>query len=122
MVLEHINDTATLISLVNVLLFFVNVLLFFVNYSSYKTLKDQLENQLYASFIKDVLEIDKILIKYPEYRKYIVESEPLPKYMKSDDLNRLLSIEEMVIDSMENVAAHLSKIPKNQSRTWYDYL
>ena len=42
--------------------------------------------------------------------------------MKSDDLNRLLSIEEMVIDSMENVAAHLSKIPENQSRTWYDYL
>ena len=119
MLLEYITGAATLISFVAVIL---NVLLVCVNIFSYKTLNNQLKNQLYASFIKDVLEIDKILIKYPEYRKYIVESDPLPKYMKSDDLNRLLSIEEMVIDSMENVAAHLSKIPKNQSRTWYDYL
>ena len=93
-----------------------------------KTTVDQIEstkNQIYTSFVEDCLKLDQLMIQYPECRKYNLEpGDKQIVYEITDELlkNRVLSIEELIIDSLENVCTYLDFIPENQRVTWIDYI
>ena len=80
-----------------------------------------LKNQVYTTFVNGVLEIDKILIQYPELRKYVVDKEPIDPSMDENNIARLMSIEELIIDSLENIETYKDCIPESELQTWEDY-
>ena len=82
---------------------------------------DELKNQVYKSFVNDALGLDQLIIQYPEYRKYALGDAPIPDTMTEEEIARLFSIEEYIIDSLENVHTYLDKIPESQRETWIDY-
>lgn len=82
---------------------------------------NSLKNQVYTTFVNGALEIDKILIQYPKLRKYVVDKEPIDPNLTEEEIARLMSIEELVIDSLENIEAYKDSIPESQLRTWEDY-
>ena len=102
--------TAIVISLVS---------LFVALYQSYG-LKKTLDNQIYESFISNSLEIDRLLIEYPEMRKYVYYGEKVDE--NTPDLDRLMSIVEFVVDAVENIEVYNKYIPKNRREGWLKFV
>ncbi len=83
-------------------------------------MKVTLDNQIYASFVNNSLEIDHILIKYPEFRKYVYGGLPVDE--NTPDIDRLMSIMELVIDITENIEVYERYIPKSRRTGWLAFV
>ncbi len=83
-------------------------------------LKITLGNQIYESFVANSLEIDRLLIEYPEARKYIYYGAPVDD--TTPDIDRIMSIMEFVIDAMENIEVYKKYIPKNRREGWLKFV
>lgn len=86
---------------------------------------EALRNQIYTSFVEDCLQLDQMMIQYPECRKFNFDRGEKKLIADIDDETlrcRVLSMEEFIIDSMENVCTYLPQIPPDQCETWIDYI
>lgn len=83
-------------------------------------LKRTLDNQIYESFISNSLEIDRLLIEYPEMRKYVYYGERVDE--STPDLDRIMSIVEFVVDAVENIEVYKKYIPKNRREGWLKFV
>jgi len=77
-------------------------------------------NQIYQNFVSNSLEIDKALIAHPELRKYIYGNEPVDPEKVNVDL--LLSVEELVVDVVENVKIFENQIPRENLIGWKNFI
>jgi hypothetical protein len=77
-------------------------------------------NQIYQNFVSNSLEIDKALIAHPELRKYIYGNEPIDP--DKVDVNLLLSVEELVVDVVENVKIFEKQIPHDNLIGWKNFI
>lgn len=83
-------------------------------------LKRTLDNQIYETFISNSLEIDRLLIEYPEMRKYVYYGEKVDE--NTPDLDRLMSIVEFVVDAVENIEVYKNYIPRNRREGWLRFV
>lgn len=87
-------------------------------YQSY-SLKRSIDNQIYSSCITNSLEIDRLLIERPELRKYIYYGEEIRD--DTPDLERIMSIEEFIVDAVENIEVYHRYIPKDRRDGWLKF-
>lgn len=83
-------------------------------------LKATIDNQIYQSFVSYSVKIDEMLITYPELRKYIYGNEPVDE--NSPDLDRLMSMVELIIDCVENIEVYKKYLPRNRKSGWLQYV
>jgi len=83
-------------------------------------LKATIDNQIYQSFVSNSVKIDEMLITYPELRKYIYGNEPVDE--NSPDLDRLMSMVELIIDCVENIEVYKKYLPRNRKSGWLQYV
>ncbi|MBQ8000349.1 MAG: hypothetical protein IJ298_03935 [Ruminococcus sp.] len=79
-------------------------------------LQATINNQIYQSFLNNSLEIDRILIEYPQFRKYVYGNEPIDENTK--DIERIMSVMELMIDVSENIEIYKKYIPKSRRKGW----
>ncbi len=77
-------------------------------------------NQIYQNFVSNSLEIDKALIAHPELRMYIYGNEPVNP--EKVNVNLLLSVEELVVDVVENVKIFEKQIPRENLIGWKNFI
>lgn len=77
-------------------------------------------NQIYQSFINNSVTLDKILIQYPELRKYVYDNEPVDD--ETDDIDRIVSTIELIIDITENISVYKKYIPRNRRQGWLKFV
>ena len=73
-------------------------------------LRTTIKNQIYQNFVNNSLEIDRMLIEHPQFRKYIYGNETVNK--DTLDLDLLMSMIELVNDVVENIYVYEKYIPK----------
>lgn len=88
-------------------------------YQSYN-LRVTINNQIYQSFITNSVEIDKTLIDYPQIRKYVYDNAPLPE--SQEELDRILSTMELIVDITENIEVYNKYIPKIRREGWMRFV
>ena len=88
-------------------------------YQSYN-LKATINSQIYQNFVANSLEIDRILIEKPELRKYIYYGEPVDE--NTEDLDRILSFIELVVDISENIEVYKKYIPESRKEGWFTFV
>lgn len=94
--MEILNIIATIISIISLIaVLFQSIIL-----------KVTIDNQIYSSFISNSVELDKILIEYPDIRKYVYDNEPVTD--QTPDLDRIMSVVELAIDITENIEVYIS--------------
>jgi len=81
-----------------------------------KQLDDSTKSQVYQGLIDNSLKLDELLIKYPEYRKYVYGSEEITE--ETSDIDKLMGILDFVVDVVDNIVAHEEFIPKTELRGW----
>ncbi|MDR1184987.1 MAG: hypothetical protein LBK67_09350 [Coriobacteriales bacterium] len=88
-------------------------------YQAYN-LRITIGNQIYQSFVTNSIEIDKILIKYPHLRKYVYDNEPVDD--STDELDRIMSVIELMTDITENIEVYRKYIPKTRYDGWMQFV
>lgn len=83
-------------------------------------LRCTIKNQIYESFISNSVEIDKLLVQYPDLRKYVYDNECVSD--KTDNLDQIMSIVEMIIDVIENIEVYKKYIPKERRNGWMQFV
>ena len=78
------------------------------------------KNQVYQNFVNNSLEIDRILIQYPEMRQYVYSDTPINR--ESVDIPLLMSITELLIDVLENIEVFKDQIPRERIKGWMDFV
>lgn len=92
--MDILNIIATVISIISLIaVLFQSIIL-----------KVTIDNQIYSSFISNSVELDKILIEYPDIRKYVYDNEPVTD--QTPDLDRIMSVVELAIDITENIEVY----------------
>lgn len=79
-------------------------------------LKLTIESQIYQSFITNSLEIDKVLVEHPHLRKYVYYNEEVND--NTENLDEIMSLIELIIDTTENVEVYKKYIPKSRRDGW----
>ena len=93
--------------------------LLFVVYQS-AVLRTTLHNQIFESFVDNSLKIDDILITYPELRKYIYYGAEVNE--STPDLDRIMSVVELIVDTLENLDIYKKYIPKDRLPGWINFM
>jgi len=88
-------------------------------YQSYN-LRVTIGNQIYQSFVGNSVEIDKILTEYPHIRKYVYDNEPVDN--NTEDLDRIMSVIELIIDITENIEVYKKYIPITRRDGWLQFV
>lgn len=109
-VTEWIQVLASLATIVTILFLFFQ--------SRMQTLSTK--NQVYQNFVSNSLEIDKVLIQYPQFRKYIYGNEPLDT--SNPDWDQIMGIEELIVDVVENIEVFMNEIPANRIDGWMEFV
>ena len=78
------------------------------------------KNQVYQNFVSNSLEIDRVLIEYPQFRKYIYGNEPLDR--SNPDWDQIMGIEELVVDVVENIEVFRNEIPEDRVEGWMEFV
>ena len=108
--MEILNIIATVISIISLIaVLFQSIIL-----------KVTIDNQIYSSFISNSVELDKILIEYPDIRKYVYDNEPVTD--QTPDLDRIMSVVELAIDITENIEVYKKYIPKSRYDGWIQFV
>lgn len=108
--MEILNIIATVISIISLIAVLFQSLI----------LKVTIDNQIYSSFISNSVELDKILIEYPDIRKYVYDNEPVTD--QTPDLDRIMSVVELAIDITENIEVYKKYIPKSRYDGWIRFV
>ena len=108
--MEILNIIGTVISIISLIaVLFQSIIL-----------KVTIDNQIYSSFISNSVELDKILIEYPDIRKYVYDNEPVTD--QTPDLDRIMSVVELAIDITENIEVYKKYIPKSRYDGWIQFV
>lgn len=107
-------DTLTKISLI------ISVISIFGLIYQSIILKATIDNQIYQSFVSNSVKIDEMLITYPELRKYVYDNEPIDE--STPDLDRVMSMVELIVDCMENIEVYKKYLPRNRKSGWLQYV
>ena len=107
---EYIQITASLATIITILFLFFQ--------SRAMTLSTR--NQVYQNFVSNSLEIDRVLIEYPQFRKYIYGNEPLDR--SNPDWDKIMGIEELIVDVVENIEVFKNEIPANRIDGWMEFV
>lgn len=83
-------------------------------------LRITISNQIYQSFINNSIEIDKILIQYPNICKYVYDGISVED--TTEDLDRIMSVVELIIDASENIDIYKRYIPKSRLGGWMQFV
>ena len=83
-------------------------------------LKVTIGNQIFESFVSNSLEIDRILIEYPQIRKYVYGGKPVDE--NTEDIDRIIAVVEMIVDISENIEVYKRYIPKNRRKGWMKFV
>lgn len=83
-------------------------------------LKVTIDNQIYQSFIHNSIEVDKVLIEYPNMRKYVYDDDPISD--DTEDLDRIMSVIELLVDITENIEVYMEYIPKSRRDGWRQFV
>ena len=83
-------------------------------------LKVTIDNQIYQSFIHNSVEVDKILIEYANIRKYVYDGVPISD--DTEDLNRIMSVIELLVDITENIEVYMKYIPISRRDGWRQFV
>ena len=83
-------------------------------------LRTTISNQIYQSFISNSMEADKILIEYPNIRRYIYDGIPLDD--STEELDRIMSVMELIIDITENIEVYRKYIPRSRYDGWMQFV
>lgn len=83
-------------------------------------LKVTIDNQIYQSFIHNSIEVDKVLIEYPNIRKYVYDDDPISD--DTEDLDRIMSVIELLVDITENIEVYMEYIPKSCRDGWRQFV
>ena len=83
-------------------------------------LKNTINSQIYQNFVVNSLEIDRLLIEYPELRKYVYNNEPVND--KTENLDRIMSMIELITDITENIDVYNKYIPKSRKIGWMNFV
>lgn len=83
-------------------------------------LKMTIDNQIYQSFIHNSVEVDEILIEYPNIRKYVYDGVPISD--DTEDLDRIMSVIELLVDITENIEVYINYIPKSRRDGWQQFV
>lgn len=105
--------------MLDILAVVISIIGFFAALYECYSLKKTLDNQIYESFISNSLEIDRLLIEYPEMRKYVYYGEEVNE--STPDLDRIMSIVEFVVDAVENIQVYERYIPKERKDGWLKF-
>ncbi len=82
-------------------------------------LKESIYSQVYQGVIECSLKVDELLIQYPQFRKYIYENEMVDE--NTPDLDRLMTIIELVVDTMDHLNVQRKYIPSEVRTSWSRY-
>ena len=108
--MDILNIIATVISIISLIaVLFQSIIL-----------KVTIDNQIYSSFISNSVELDKILIEYPDIREYVYDNEPVTD--QTPDLDRIMSVVELAIDITENIEVYKKYIPKSRYDGWIQFV
>lgn len=108
--MDILNIIATVISIISLIaVLFQSIIL-----------KVTIDNQIYSSFISNSIELDKILIEYPDIRKYVYDNETVTD--QTPDLDRIMSVVELAIDITENIEVYKKYIPKSRYDGWIQFV
>jgi hypothetical protein len=88
-------------------------------YQSYN-LRATIGSQIYQSFITNSVEVDKILIEYPHIRKYVYDNVSVDE--ETEELDRIMSVIELIIDITENIEVYRKYIPKARHDGWMQFV
>ena len=77
-------------------------------------------NQVYQNFVNNSLEIDRTLIQYPQFRKYVYGNEPLDS--SNPDYELIMSVEELIVDVVENIDVFKKEIPEEYVDGWDNFV
>ena len=83
-------------------------------------LKWTIGNQIWESFVSNSLEIDRLLIENPQFRKYIYDGAEVTD--DTEDLDKLMSIVELVMDITENIEVYTKYIPAARRKGWMQFV
>lgn len=83
-------------------------------------LQKTINSQIYQNFVANSLEIDRILIEHPHLRKYVYYGEKVDE--NTEDLDRLMSLIELMVDVSENVEVYGRYIPKARKKGWMKFI
>lgn len=83
-------------------------------------LRTTIGNQIYQSFICNSVEVDKILTEYPHIRKYVYDNTDVDD--DTEDLDRIMSVVELIIDITENIEVYKKYIPKSRLEGWMQFV
>ncbi len=83
-------------------------------------LQKTINSQIYQNFVANSLEIDRILIEYPHLRKYVYYGEKVDE--NTEELERLMSLVELIVDVSENVEVYRKYIPKARKKGWFRFI
>ncbi len=83
-------------------------------------LKVTIDNQIYQSFIHNSIEVDKVLIEYPNIRKYVYDDVPVSD--DTEDLDRIMSVIELLVNITENIEVYMEYIPKSRRDGWRQFV
>ena len=77
-------------------------------------------SQVYQNFVNNSLEIDRMLIQYPQFRKYVYGTDPLSK--NDPDYDLIMGIEKLVVDVVENIKVFENEIPAKYIDGWMNFV
>lgn len=77
-------------------------------------------SQVYQNFVNNSLEIDRMLIQYPQFRKYVYGNDPLSK--NDPDYDLIMGIEKLVVDVVENIKVFENEIPAKYIDGWMNFV
>lgn len=84
-----------------------------------RQLDNTLRSQVYQGLIDNSLKIDELLMKHPEYRKYIYHNEPIDE--NTPDIEEIIGVIEFVTDIADNILTQSEFIPKNEKAGWITF-
>lgn len=77
------------------------------------------KNQIYQNFVNNSLEIDRALIEHPEMRDYVYGNKEVDE--AKVDVNLLMSIEELLVDVVENIYVFRNSLPAKRREGWMEF-
>lgn len=101
-------------------LFFTGVGIIFI-YRQIRSIDRQIRSASSAALHREMLEIDRFFIQYPELRPYIYSNKSLQNHAR-EDFDKLSSLAEMMCDICEHVYLQRETISHDLWPRWLEYM
>lgn len=110
-ILEMIQLSASLATIVTIVFLFLEQ----------RKQKLAVNNQVYQNFVNNSLEIDRMLIAAPAYRKYIYGNASMDA-LSAEELDYLMCMTELIADVIDNYDVFKDTIPEQKKEPWEKFV